>query len=592
MILVGHLAPRSPAWIGALAGVFVSFVPATAFSADGGLETLLFAFLFTVFLVRFLRDSAVRRPLSWTTNTLGVLLTLTRPEGAVVLAAAWITSWEWCRDRRQQVRAALGFLAPGVVVEISRVLYFHQLLPNSVVAKEGTTLAQMLSSAGTDVVRFWKQYAIVIVLAVVTMIVALFRRQRFSHVWPVVPVIAALGAFEVAVSVGDNYPYERYLYSLLPALAALAVAGVAMVGWPTALRRGQHGANRQPRVQRRAVVMLVVLALCAGSGSLAYANREIPWATASYFNVSRGVGRISYLLRSDRLDDHGDIYNYALAGWLRRHQPNRPLVALDEIGIVSYYSNARVIDLIGLANRHIARLPGEMGSRADPAYVFGKRPNDIVFLTGGCICAGLRDDSKYGTDRWMLGYRLTNVFYDGNTVAALLFQRMPRLTSIETLGSQLPARLVTRGPLPAPIIQLLDKAALRAPVRSSDLAANPILAAGGILAVRSTVTMTAPGTTTTMRLSRATGDCSVTATAISPGRVDSASLEATIVSLNGAVLAARAVSLGPGASVRAVTIHLQAQWQDAELQLQDSAGASWAEPYVACRRVRGARSRS
>ena len=296
MALVGWLAPRSPAWIGALAGSFVALVPATAFTADGGLETLLFAALFTAFVIGVLRDYAARHPLTWVTTTLGVLLTLTRPEGSVALAAAWVTSWAWQRDVRRQMRAALGFVVPGVFIEIARVLYFGELLPNSVVAKEGTTVAQMLSSAGTEVAHFWREYTIVIVLALVIMGVAVVRRRDMPNVWPVVPVTLALGAFEIVVSVGDNYPYERYLYSLLPVLAAFAVAGIALVGWPTVHRRGRHR-SRRSHAPRRIGVSVALVALCTGSVSLAFVNREIPWATASYLNVPRGVGRIGDVLR-------------------------------------------------------------------------------------------------------------------------------------------------------------------------------------------------------------------------------------------------------------------------------------------------------
>ena len=102
------------------------------------------------------------------------------------------------------------------------------------------------------------------------------------------------------------------------------------------------------------------------------------------------------------------------------------------------------------------------------------------------------------------------------------------------------------------------------------------------MAVRSTVTMTDPGTSVTVHLGKLSGQCAVTATAITLGGDARSPLEATVVGRDGAVLASRTVTPGVADSLTAVTLRVGAGWEGAALRLTSPKGASWVEPYVAC----------
>ncbi|MGH9206665.1 MAG: hypothetical protein ACRD1G_08930, partial [Acidimicrobiales bacterium] len=173
MRLVRRFAPAAPLWTAAGAGIVIALLPAVALYAVGGLETLLFAVLFNLTALWFLSDAEHRRPLSAGTSILGVALALTRPEGALVWATAWALSWGWSRDARHQVKSAAWFLVPGGLFEVWRVAYFHQLVPNSVVAKSGLALST------ESFVLYWHHYYPILIVGAVSVVACLFRRRPY-----------------------------------------------------------------------------------------------------------------------------------------------------------------------------------------------------------------------------------------------------------------------------------------------------------------------------------------------------------------------------------------------------------------------------
>ncbi len=78
--LVRRLNQRAPLWMAAAAAALVGLLPATVFSALGGLEILLFAGLLNGVLLALLADRSSKRSPSGVTTGLCFLLFLTRVE--------------------------------------------------------------------------------------------------------------------------------------------------------------------------------------------------------------------------------------------------------------------------------------------------------------------------------------------------------------------------------------------------------------------------------------------------------------------------------------------------------------------------------
>jgi hypothetical protein len=57
------------------------------------------------------------------------------------------------------------------------------------------------------------------------------------------------------------------------------------------------------------------------------------------------------------------------------------LIAMDDAGLGPYLSQRRNLDMLGLNDRHIARLPGRFRYKVDVPYVLGRSPDLIVLVS-------------------------------------------------------------------------------------------------------------------------------------------------------------------------------------------------------------------
>ena len=57
------------------------------------------------------------------------------------------------------------------------------------------------------------------------------------------------------------------------------------------------------------------------------------------------------------------------------------LIAMDDAGLGPYLSRRRNLDMLGLNDRHIARLPGRFSYKVDVPYVLGRSPDLIVLIS-------------------------------------------------------------------------------------------------------------------------------------------------------------------------------------------------------------------
>jgi len=115
---------------------------------------------------------------------------------------------------------------------------------------------------------------------------------------------------------------------------------------------------------------------------------------------------------------------FQLAEWLRVRATADDELAAAEIGIVPYYSGLRVLDIFGLADRHIARLPGLPGAKSDPDYIFGRKPRFILMrIDDSCLCGALPADVPLFNDSRMIAdYELARSIKAGSS-RIVLFER-------------------------------------------------------------------------------------------------------------------------------------------------------------------------
>ncbi|HEY6320057.1 MAG TPA: hypothetical protein VJA16_00680 [Thermoanaerobaculia bacterium] len=309
------------------------------------------------------------------------LLSLTRPEGLVVVllwngSAALAERWTAARGRDRQgagepfaarerwlsvmVAAAAFALQLGF-----RLAYYGDWIANSARAK-------MLSPAAAlprglyDLEWFCREGGALGLLPLLALAAAASSRpstiSRLLFLVALAPVVALGG--------GDVFPLWRYDVPLAPLLLLSAAAGAAEIAARLARSSlaspGVTGtASRRARWALAAIGAAVLLALL------------VPYGT-----YQEEMARFS--------SDVADLS--ALGRRFARLYPPTATIAVCAAGALPYYSGLETIDMLGLNDRHIARVrpdlrydhPGHQ--RHDGAYVLSRRP-DVLVLANAPLAA-------------------------------------------------------------------------------------------------------------------------------------------------------------------------------------------------------------
>ncbi|MBM4059717.1 MAG: hypothetical protein FJ265_01270 [Planctomycetes bacterium] len=192
--------------------------------APAGLETALFTLLATAMLRLCLLLRSARE--AWLLGFLGVLLAMTRPDGALFVAVAglFVLHDAW---RRRSVRLLLGYALPFLLVFVPyllwRRLHYGDWVPNTFHAKSA---ADPYPSQGLAYVwEFGKCYWALLPVLAVPLYWVLRRPDPLASVSPFLgrrPWLAIL-CFVVpytgfVVWVGGDFMFGRFLLPILPAL--------------------------------------------------------------------------------------------------------------------------------------------------------------------------------------------------------------------------------------------------------------------------------------------------------------------------------------------------------------------------------------
>ena len=311
----------------------------------GGLETTLLAALLVMALI--LLDHEERAGRGFASGFVLALVALARAEGAIFFAAAFAVRTA-ARLRRRSTRPpgedakwALAFALPFGAFEVWRIAYYGDWLPNTVHAKSGGGYVyrglrgayyafQFLASGGA-------------LLALLGAAAAALQADR-----PLVRHALAGSLAYVALITfagGDWMPMFRFFAPILPWLCALAAVGLAALSERLPA----------PSTVLAPVTGILVLAMFAG-GSIQ--SQEIERTTRDFAAPSGG--------------------GHAMAAWLREHSQPGDSIALVDAGVLAYETDLRIIDMIGLNDRHIAHLPPRFPRGLGRGNGFGKWDTDYV----------------------------------------------------------------------------------------------------------------------------------------------------------------------------------------------------------------------
>ncbi len=302
-----------------------------------GLETAL-ATLWGVLLLRCALDPRQR----WL-RTMAILGVFVRPEFALFVLLLVLFA-----PQGRRVRYWLPMVAVGVVTVLSRWLVFGDLLPNTFWAKSGGTLEharlgwQYLQAALSD-------FPLILLAPPALLLV----RPRTGIGYFLLGSLGWLAYF--LRSGGDFFEYSRMAIPLVTGLTVLAVAGVfALV----------HLLFAQ-RVSVAALGPAVALSLLGLFAARAATVHRIP--------EQHGMARV------ERWS--------AVGRFLAKEHPG-VTVAATPVGAIGYFSGARILDLVGLVDRTVAkegaRIPdlnskGKIGhEKVHTDYILAQQPEIII----------------------------------------------------------------------------------------------------------------------------------------------------------------------------------------------------------------------
>ncbi len=386
LLLTYRLARQllGPAWALVAALIVTTSQNMLIHTARGaGLETGLFTLLALGSSILYMRWWSGQRSVTAILCGIGfALASLTRPEGALLMGLTMLhlllivphglsgfdratpvitgvqpiaqhSLWPRIKQKWSVVRGPITYLL-GVYLLIMvpyflwRMSYYGDWLPNTFYAKTGGGLQQ----AWRGLEYTW-QFMISMggpfMLIIFVPIVINWRTTIKSWHGYFLLLVSVYSIYIIAVG-GDHFYGARFFVPLVPWLALLLAHGLAAVyAW----------SRQQKLLQRIAPVGLALLLLLYAPYALLH--------SVAFDTVLVGNDESVWIWRE-------------LGWWLQEHTAPDASVAALGAGAIAYYSERTTIDLLGLNDRHIARVTVEdMGAgtagheKRDPEYVLNER---------------------------------------------------------------------------------------------------------------------------------------------------------------------------------------------------------------------------
>lgn len=390
-------------------GVWAGWLAALLLVADGsfalwsvsGLETALFAFLITLSAFLYVRENFETRnsdrvsPIKIPTS--GIILALaamTRPEAAAVMAltVAHQAAWRIVDQRRLFTRSDLfragSFAALFIPYWLVRWRYYHSFLPNSFYAKVAPGGPSAQIERGWEHVQqfvgvhlgWWILIPAVIAVGLAIVQYVMARRNEILPNAAANPasvryrvfaftyfalLIVAYGAY--IVYVGGDWSVGRFFVPILPFVYLLLAFGLDEI--IQFILRLWSFVVRPSSVVRRPSSVVVILgsALALALVIASSWNGEYRIFIGGFDAARATEARI------------------AMGKWLKVNVPPGTWIAVDAAGQVPYFSELPTIDMFGINDLHIGRLPvatlgqGTPGhEKFDLGYIIARAPRYVI----------------------------------------------------------------------------------------------------------------------------------------------------------------------------------------------------------------------
>jgi hypothetical protein len=343
-LMLDHFAPRTGRWLPA--AVLTAFYYPLAYWSLMGMECALQALLAVaaVHLALWIERGRDRHVALWLVCAAAYL---TRMDMLILVAAvqAYVVLRGGLRAPEARRRWLIGLAAFAAVLlgyELFRWLYFHDVLPNTYYLKlTGIPLRVRLIRGLTCLVVFLRAHLGLLLMVGIAVAPRIRRDPRLA-------LPAAIFVLQMAYSVwvgGDAWDLDtpiaanRYLAFAMSMVFVLlgAVLDRVMAAWAER-RAAPAGAYT--------AAVVTVLALLLADGLIGTRDAEANWRR------TLGVDRPPLVDRAQEV--------MAQLGQLRRVVDPHAVVATAWAGIPAYFTDYKMIDILGFSDRQVARLPTQL----------------------------------------------------------------------------------------------------------------------------------------------------------------------------------------------------------------------------------------
>ena len=403
-----RLHPTTPPFLHALAPLLLAANGGLAFWTWSGMETLPFVLLITLGAYQYSRELTTGES-NLRVGLIFGLAALTRPEGLLYFGLTGLHRLvAKTRQRTFAIREfavwTLPFLALVIPHVLFRYAYYGYPLPNTFYAKSGTLAVNWINGLHYAE-KFLLDYGFWGIGLLTPVLLLFCGRQRSWHSYQALLILANT-AYVIAVG-GDVLHENRFFLTTLP-LIYLALQSL--------LQEIYHFlAARYPTPRRRLAFAVAALFLTCFA-----VHRTYDHARPSIIRSLRLMGGHNRALEQ--------LARYAND----LPSPAAVKIATTTIGIPKYFTDAYVLDLIGLTSAKIAHRrfdppPGLTSPYVyrgyDVEYVMASRP-DLIFFQTGVKPVYLAEKALFLSRHFRRDYYLTHI-----TDSLPVFARKPNADS-------------------------------------------------------------------------------------------------------------------------------------------------------------------
>ncbi len=406
---------RRNSWFTLAPVLFLVFSGPFSFWSVSGMESSLFTFLLVTGLFFHMQKPWRTRPSHPYVLTM-LLASLTRPEGVLFYTIIVIHSLVWAllSDTPEPRKSALRvlnaeiilFAAPYVTFTLFRLIYYGHLFPNTFYAKTG--LSSVYITAGiTYLVQFFRAYLLYGIVLAAPLYLLLNRERRFETSL-FYSIILTYCLYIVSVG-GDVLSLHRFFLPVLPLIFIL---------WARFLQTIYIVLVH--RLKKNRTVLFVAVCL-----------------TVFFFTVYIYLGektKIEHVVAHE----NGLVEKMKFeALWLKKVQDERGgklTVAATTIGALGYFSEATIIDMLGLTDEYIAHHPkpvSEISSdktipwkekKYNAEYILSRKPDHIIFSTD-IRPSAYAERALFTEPGFLTSYYPQYINYRGEKISIVIYTR-------------------------------------------------------------------------------------------------------------------------------------------------------------------------